>query len=107
MSVFSQLTRLPRPAKTTILIVVDALIGAITFWLAALARSGRIPVIHWQYGLAATLFVMVLVPTVGIFCGLYRPVVRFHIPRLSARAGLVSALTGALLAAVGLSGGAG
>jgi hypothetical protein len=35
MSGLSQLTRLPRSAKTLILIIVDASIGGATFWLAA------------------------------------------------------------------------
>lgn len=55
---------------------------------------------------AATAFVMALVPAIGHLCGLYRPVVRFQIPRLSARAGLVSALAGAFLTVLGLAGGA-
>ena len=103
---FSRLTLLPRPAKTMILVVVDALIGAITFWVAALARSGRMPSLQWYYMIVVTVFVMTLVPAVGLVCGLYRPVVRFQTPRLSARAGLVSALTGSLVAAYGLAGGA-
>jgi UDP-N-acetylglucosamine 4,6-dehydratase len=106
MVVFSRLTRLPRPAKAIILVLIDALIAAMTFWLAALARSGRIPAMSWYYIIAATAFVMVLVPAVGVLCGLYRPVVRFHIPRLSARAGLVSAITGSMLACFGVAGGA-
>ena len=103
---FSELPGFPRHVKTTILIVVDALIGATTFWLAALARSGRIPNLPWNSMLFITMFVMVLVPLVGLACGLYRPVVRFHIPRLSARAGLVSALTGLSVTFVGYVGGA-
>jgi len=106
MSGLSKLTRLPRTAKTLILFAVDGIIGATTFWLAALARSGRIPDMHWKYIIGVTAFAMVLVPAVGVLCGLYRPVVRFHIPRLSARAGLVSVLTGSLLAVLGLAGGA-
>lgn len=106
MPAISQLTRLPRPAKTLILISVDALIGGVTFWLAALARSGRIPTMPLYYMVAVTGFVMIIVPAIGLACGLYRPVVRFHIPRLSMRAGLVSGLTGCLLAVVGYTGGA-
>lgn len=102
----SQLTHLPRPAKTLILVVVDSAIGGVAFWLAALARVGRIPALPWQYMLAATAFIMVVVPAVGLACGLYKPVVRFHIPRLSTRAGLVSGLTGILIAVAGFSGGA-
>ena len=86
--------------------MVDAVIGASTLWLAALARSGRIPDLAWHYILIVTVFVMILVPAVGLACGLYRPVVRFHIPRLSARAGLVSGITGCLLAIGAFSGGA-
>ena len=103
---FSRLTRLPRAAKTAILVVVDALIAAITFWLAAWARSGRIPSMQWYHVIAATALVMALVPAVGLLCGLYRPVVRFQTPRLSARAGLVSGLTGSLICVYGLAGGA-
>ena len=106
MLAFSQLTRLPRSAKTLILISVDALIGAMTFWLAALARAGRFPVLPWYYVVAVTAFAMILVPVVGFFCGLYRPVVRFHIPRLSMRAGMVSGLTGTSIGIVGFVGGA-
>ena len=106
MLMLSRLTRLPRPAKTGILVIVDAVIGGITFWLAALARSGRIPSMHLDQQIAVTIFVMALVPAVGSVCGLYKPVVRFYIPTLSARAGSVSALTGFLLALVGLMGGA-
>ena len=64
------------------------------------------PSLQWYYMIVVTAFVMALVPAVGIVCGLYRPVVRFQTPRLSARAGLVSALTGSLVAAYGLAGGA-
>ncbi len=102
----SRLTRLPRPAKTLILILVDSLIGGLTFWLAALARGGRIPTMPWLYMVAATAFVMLIVPLVGLACGLYKPVVRFHIPRLSRRAGIVSGVTGTLIAVVGFMGGA-
>jgi len=56
--------------------------------------------------LILTAFVMILVPAVGLVCGLYRAVVRFHIPRLSARAGLMSGLTGSSLAIIAFSGGA-
>ena len=102
----SRLTRLSRSAKTLILIAVDSLIGGATFWLAALARLGKIPEVSWQHMVAVTAFVMVLVPVLGLICGLYRPVVRFHIPRLSTRAGAVSGLTGAILAGLGTVGGA-
>lgn len=106
MIAFSNLTRLPRLAKTLILVLVDSLIGATAFWLAVLVRSGRIPTLSWDYIAATTMFVMALVPAVGLSSGLYRPVVRFQIPRLSARAGMVSGITGSLVSAVGFYGGA-
>lgn len=103
---FASLQRLPRPAKVAILVLVDALFGGLAFWLAALARTGRVPAMHWSLAIAATTFAMLLVPAIGVACGLYRPVVRFHIPRLSTRVGLVSGLAGTAIAAAGLAGGA-
>lgn len=106
MQLFAVLLRLPRIAKALILVCVDAALGGAAFWLAALARSGQVPVLSASYVLAATGFAMVLVPLAGFACGLYKAVIRFKSPQLSARAGLVSALTGASIAAVGSVGGA-
>ena len=101
-----QLLHLPRPAKILILVFVDALMGGLAFWLAALARTGSIPAMSPHYAVAATSFAMMLVPSLGFICGHYKAVVRFQIPHLLARAGLVSALTGALIALIGFWGGA-
>jgi len=106
MSIFAQLQRLPRPAKTLVLVLIDAASGGVAFWLATLARTGKVPGLTWQHVLAATVFTMLLVPAVGYLCGLYRPVVRFHIPHLAARVSLVSALNGIVIASVALAGGA-
>lgn len=103
---FSDLTRLPRHVKTIILIVVDAAIGGTTFWVAALARSGRIPNLPVESMLYISIFVMTLVPLAGVASGLYRPVVRFHIPKLPAKVGMVSLVTGLSVAFVGYIGGA-
>ncbi len=106
MSVFTELQRLPRPAKILIQVFVDACLGGVSFWLAALARTGSFPRMDWYFIVAATLFAMVLVPCVGYVCGLYRSVIRFHTPKLAARVGLVSFVTGLAVAAAGLAGGA-
>lgn len=106
MPLLVHLQRLPRIAKALILVFVDAIFGGLTLWVAALVRSGGIPPIGWIYAVAATGFAMALVPTVGFACGLYKPVIRFHIPRLSKRVGIVGAITGSALAAVALVGGA-
>lgn len=106
MPLFTVLLRLPRVAKALILVSVDATLGGAAFWLAALARSGQVPVLSASYFVAATGFAMVLVPLAGFVCGLYKAVIRFKSPQLSARAGLVSALTGASIATVGYLGGA-
>lgn len=45
-------------------------------------------------------------PIIGLVFGLYKPVVRFQIPRLSRRAGTISAVTGAFIATAGYLGGA-
>lgn len=100
----SKLTRLPRFLKTLILVCVDAVLAAASFWLAAVVRDGSFPVVPVRHGLAATILVMMLVPVIGIACGLYRPVIRFHNPRLVMRAGMVGALSGAAIAAVAWAG---
>lgn len=100
------LLRLPRSAKILILVSVDAAMGGVAFWLAALARTGNIPAMSPDYAMAATSFAMILVPSFGFICGLYKPVVRFQIPHLSPRAGLVSGLTGALTTLLAFLGGA-
>src|SRR3990172_1299669 len=107
MSILSKLTRLPRALKTLILVCVDAVLAAAFFWLAAVVRVGGIPVVPVRQALFATILVMMLVPAIGIACGLYRPVIRFHNPRLPMRAGMVGALSGAAIAAVAWAGNSG
>ena len=102
----SRLTLLPRSLKTLILIAVDAVIGGMAFWLSVLVRTGFIPRMPDHYLLGATALAMLAVPAAGITFGLYRPVIRFHIPLLSLRAGLVGGLCGDVIAALAWAGGA-
>ncbi len=103
---FLGLTHLPRLVKTLILVSVDALLAGTSFWLAVVVRMGSIPAMSLHYVIVATGLVTVLVPAMGIACGLYRPVIRFQVPDLPVRAGLVSGFSGAVVAVIGWAGGA-
>ena len=48
------ITRLPRPLKILVLFVVDAGLASIAYWLAAIARFGRIPSIPLDQVLLGT-----------------------------------------------------
>ena len=100
------LSDLPRPAKTLILMVVDAILATAAYWLATIARYGRIPSLTQEQVVAGTLVAAVLMPLVALALGLYSSVTRFHAPNLASRAGVVSAICGGLLAAIALAGGA-
>lgn len=79
------LALLPRSRKTLILIAVDAVIVGMAFWLSVLVRTGFIPRMPDHYLVGATALAMLVVPAAGITFGLYRPVIRFHIPFVAAR----------------------
>ena len=106
MPLFSTLDTLPRPAKTVILVVVDALLAAVAVWIAVLLRVGSMPVLPWRYVAIVSALVILLVPTVAIVCGYYRLVLRFGTPTLVARSALVSGISGLILGGIGQYGGA-
>lgn len=99
-------TKFPRPLKTLILFCVDALLATAAYWLATIARFGRIPSISPEHVIAGTALAAVLMPTVALALGFYRSVTRFHAPNLASRAGIISGLCGAILAAIAVYGGA-
>lgn len=100
------LTKLPKPAKTLILVLVDASLAIGAIWGAMFARAGGIPRIAPEHALMASFFAACLVPTIALFAGLYKPVVRFHIPRLSLRVAMVAIVCALSLAVVAAIGGA-
>ena len=101
-----RLGNLPRSAKTLILFVVDAALAVLAYWLATIARFGRIPTLTPEQILLGTALAAILMPLVALVLGFYRPVTRFHAPNLVSRAGVVSGSCGAILAAIAAFGGA-
>src|SRR3989442_1467564 len=101
----SQLTRLPRIAKLAILLVVDGVIGALAIWSAIGLRVSGIPRLTPKELVVLSLFVFVMVPVVGLVFGIYRSVIRFAIPRLSARVALISFTCGSLFALTAITAG--
>jgi FlaA1/EpsC-like NDP-sugar epimerase len=97
---------LPRPLKILVLFVVDAGLASIAYWLATIARFGRIPSIPLDQVLLGTGAAAILVPTLALGFGLYRSMTRYLSPQLPARAAAVSAASGAMLAGIASFGGA-
>jgi FlaA1/EpsC-like NDP-sugar epimerase len=98
-------TELPRPAKTLILFCMDSVLAICAYWIATIARFGRIPSLLPEHIITGTLLAAILMPTVALALGFYRSVTRFHTPGLASHAGIVSALCGAILATIALHGG--
>ncbi|MGH8675382.1 MAG: polysaccharide biosynthesis protein, partial [Burkholderiales bacterium] len=101
----ARLSDFPRPLKTLILFGVDAVLASAAYWLATIARFGRIPSLSPENVIAGTALAAILMPTVALGLGFYRSVTRFQTPDLASRAGLVSALCGAILATIAFHGG--
>src|ERR1700694_1203669 len=102
----SQLIKLPRVVKTTILVGVDAALAGCAFWLATVIRAGGLPEMPPHSVVMGTLLAMVVTAMICVAIGLYRPVVHLHIPLLSVRAGLAGALAGAAIGGIAWLGGA-
>lgn len=98
-------TELPRPIKTLILFSVDAVLASAAYWLATIARFGRIPSLSLEHVITGTALAAILMPTVALALGFYRSVTRFQAPDLASHAGIVSALCGAILATIAFHGG--
>jgi FlaA1/EpsC-like NDP-sugar epimerase len=97
---------LPRPVKTVILLSVDSVLAVGAYWIATIARFGRVPTLTTEQIVLGTALAAVLMPAIALALGFYRTVTRFHAPNLVSRAGLVSGLCGASLAAIADFGGA-
>lgn len=102
----SPLTRLPRLAKLVIVLGVDIAIGAFAFWAAIAARAGSVRAFGMREMLLAAIAIAIVVPSAGFLCGLYRPAIRYAIPKLALRAAAVGLVSGASIAVLALLGGA-
>ena len=98
-------TELPRPLKTLILFSMDGVLAVGAYWIATIARFGRVPSLSLEHVLTGTALAAILMPTVALALGFYKSVTRFHTPDLAFHAGIVSALCGAILATIALHGG--
>jgi FlaA1/EpsC-like NDP-sugar epimerase len=96
----------PRWVKMLILFCIDAVLASMAYWLATIARFGRIPTVPVEQILMGTAVAAVLVPTLALVFGFYRSMTRYLAPHLPARAGAVSASAGTVLAAIASFGGA-
>jgi len=99
-------TELPRLAKTLILFSIDGVLAVGAYWIAAIARFGRIPSVSLDHVIIGSALAATLMPTVALALGFYRSVTRFHTAGLASHAGIVSALCGAIFATIALHGGA-
>lgn len=102
----AKLTGLPRPIKTLTLFCIDALIASVAYWVASIARFGRIPPVTVEQALMGTAVAALLIPVLALAFGFYRSMTRYFTPNLPARAGLVSAVSGSLLGLIAWAGGA-
>ena len=98
-------TELPRPAKTLILFCMDGVLAIGAYWIAAVARFGRLPAVSLEQAIIGSALAATLMPTVALALGFYKSVTRFHTPGLASHAGIVSALCGAIFATIALHGG--
>ena len=98
-------TELPRPVKTLILFSMDSVLAVCAYWIATIARFGRVPSLPLEHVLTGTALAAILMPTVALALGFYRSVTRFQTPGLASHAGIVSGLCGAILATIALHGG--
>lgn len=105
-SLLGGITSLPRPIKTLILFLIDAVLACIACLMATVARFGRIPDLPLETILLATAVAAVPVPILALTFGLYRSMTRYLSPHFPARAGIVSLTAGSILALIGLVGGA-
>lgn len=95
------ITNLPRPLKALILILVDACLASAAFWLAAIARYGRISNLPAEQILIGMALVALLVPLLAMALGLYKSMTRFFSPQLPARAGVLCLVAGTILGLIG------
>ena len=98
-------TELPRPVKTLILFSIDGGLAICAYWIATIARFGRVPSLSLEHVITGTALAAILMPTVALALGFYRSVTRFQTPGLASHAGMVSGLCGAILATIALHGG--
>jgi len=98
-------TDLPRSAKTLILFAVDAALASAAYWLATIARFGKVPSMSLEHVIAGTALAAILMPTVAFALGFYKSVTRFQTPSLVPHAAIVSGICGAILATIALHGG--
>ena len=98
-------TELPRPLKTLILFSIDGVLAVCAYWIATIARFGRVPSLSLEHVITGTALAAILMPTVALALGFYRSVTRFQTPGLASHAGMVSGLCGAILATIALHGG--
>jgi FlaA1/EpsC-like NDP-sugar epimerase len=99
-------TELPRSVKTLILFSMDGVLAIGAYWIAAVARFGKIPSVSLEHALIGSALAATLMPTVALALGFYKSVTRFHTAGLASHAGIVSALCGAIFATIALHGGA-
>src|SRR6185436_19223133 len=100
-------TEFPRTLKTLILFGIDGGLAIGAYWIAAIARFGRVPSVSLEHVIIGSALAAILMPTVALALGFYKSVTRFHSPGLASHAGIVSALCGAVFATIALYGGAG
>jgi UDP-N-acetylglucosamine 4,6-dehydratase len=98
-------TELPRPLKTLILFSIDGVLAICAYWIATIARFGRVPSLSLEHVITGTALAAILMPTIALALGFYRSVTRFQTPGLASHAGIVSGLCGAILATIALHGG--
>src|SRR5688572_16216675 len=99
-------TDLPRSVKTLILFSMDGVLAIGAYWIAAVARFGKVPSVSLEHALIGSALAATLMPTVALALGFYKSVTRFHTAGLASHAGIVSALCGAIFATIALHGGA-
>lgn len=94
----------PYLVRLLIFFSVDAILAVAAYWLATIARFGRIPSLSLEHVVTGTGLAAILMPTIALALGFYRSVTRFQ-PDLVSFAAIVSGLCGAVLATIALHGG--
>lgn len=93
-------TAVTRFAKLLAAICIDATLAGAAYWLTAIARAGRVPVVSADQVLLGTGFVVVLIPLLAFCFGGYRSVAPSIPQELPGRLGRTSVTAGAILACV-------
>lgn len=101
----TRISDFPRPVKTLMLFSVDAVLASAAYWLATIARFGRIPSLSPEHVITGTALAAIFMPTVALALGFCRSVTRFQAPDLASHAAIVSTLCGAILATIAFHGG--